>query len=165
MRLSRFLLVVLVPLAAVALGLPGAARGVGDILQTQQALPDLDARSGAVQPTAAQQAIVSSLGAHATWDQFGTPRSLINYGGYLATGLSSDPVTAARSFISTNKALFRLSDQGVDNLELLNDSKMAGYDGHAVLFRQTFGGLPATQDGLITVGVVGGKIAYVSSSS
>ena len=34
-----------------------------------------------------------------------------------------------------------------------------------MLFRQTFGGLPATQDGLITVGVVGGKVAYVSSSS
>src|SRR5207253_9353627 len=87
------------------------------------------------------------------------------YGGYLATGLSSDPVTAARSFISSNKTLFRLSDQGVSNLELLNDSKMAGYDGHAVLFRQTFGGLPATQDGLISVGVVDGKVAYVSSSS
>ena len=74
-------------------------------------------------------------------------------------------MTAARSFVSANKALFRLSDQGVSNLELLNDSPLAGSDGHAVLFRQTFGGLPATQDGLITVGVVDGKIAYVSSSS
>ena len=47
----------------------------------------------------------------------------------------------------------------------LNDSPMVGSDGHAVIFRQTFGGLPATQDGLITVGVVNGKVAYVSSSS
>src|SRR6266568_1110572 len=42
---------------------------------------------------------------------------------------------------------------------------MVGSDGHAVLFRQTFNGLPATHDGLITVGVVDGKVAYVSSSS
>ena len=42
---------------------------------------------------------------------------------------------------------------------------MVGSDGHAVIFRQTFGGLAATQDGLITVGVVNGKVAYVSSSS
>src|SRR5207245_3527997 len=75
------------------------------------------------------------------------------------------PTRRSSDLISSNKALFRLSDQGVANLELLNDSKMAGYDGHAVLFRQTFGGLPATQDGLISVGVVDGKVAYVSSSS
>ncbi len=102
---------------------------------------------------------------HATWNQFGTPKSLIKYGGYFATGLGSDPVAAAKTFITSNKALFRLSDAGVANLELLNDSPMTGSDGHAVLFRQTFGGLPATQDGLITVGVVNGKVAYVSSSS
>ena len=34
-----------------------------------------------------------------------------------------------------------------------------------MLLRQTFGSLPSTQDGLISVGVVDGKVAYVSSSS
>src|SRR5438477_2422056 len=150
---------------ALALVTSAPALAIGDILPSQQGKPDLDARAGSVAPSAAQQQIVSGSGAHATWNQFGTPESLIKYGGYLATGLSSDPVAAAKTFITNNKALFRLSDAGVANLQLLNDSPMAGSDGHAVLFRQTFGGLPATQDGLITVGVVEGKVAYASSSS
>ena len=41
---------------------------------------------------------------------------------------------------------------------------MAQSSGRAVLFRQKFGGLPAAVDGMVTVGVVGGRIAYVSSS-
>ena len=71
---------------------------------------DRDARSGKVQPTAAQQQTVSALGAMATWNDFGTPRSLTKDGGYLATGLSgADAATAARNWVSANKALFRLS--------------------------------------------------------
>ena len=65
------------------------ALAVGDILPNQAGKPDLDARGGSVTPTAAQQQIVSSLGVYATWNQLGTPRSLIKYGGYLATGLST----------------------------------------------------------------------------
>src|SRR3954465_12926623 len=157
--------------------LPAApALAVANIRDSQQGLPDLDARTGALLPTAAQSQLVSSLGAHATWNRFGTPQSLIHYGGFPprgartrprppATGLSSDPVAAATSFVSNNKALFRLSDQGVANLQLVNDSPLAGSAGHAVMFRQTFGALAGTQDGLIPVGVVGGKIAYVSSSA
>jgi len=53
----------------------------------------------------------------------------------------------------------------VSKLELLNDSPMVGSNGHAVIFRQQFGALPAAQDGMITVGVADGKVAYVSSSS
>lgn len=154
-------------LAIATLGLIVAPAALSYVqsLDKQEGLRDVDARTGAVQPTAAQKSIVSSLGAHVTWNRYGTPASLINYGGYLATGLGSDPVAAARAFVSKNKALFGLSGQGVNNLELLNDSPMVGSDGHAVLFRQTFGGLPATQDGLISVGVTGGKVAYVSSSA
>jgi hypothetical protein len=146
--------------------LPAApALAIANARDTPQGLPDLDARTGTVLPSAAQTQAVSSLGAHATWNRFGTPQSLIHYGGFLATGLGSDPVAAARTFISSNKALFRLSSQGVSNLQLLNDSPLVGSAAHAVMFRQTFGALAATQDGMITVGVVGGKVAYVSSSS
>src|SRR3954447_20028881 len=107
-------------LAVVAV-LPAApALAVANIRDSQQGLPDLDARTCAVLPTSAQSQLVSSLGAHATWNRFGTPQSLIHYGGYLATGLSTDPVAAAKSFISSEKALFRLSDQGVANLQLVN---------------------------------------------
>src|SRR5438093_2487519 len=128
-------------------------------------LANLDARAGTVLPTAAQVAAANALNAHATWNRFGTPQSLINYNGYLATGVSGDAVTVAKSFISGNAGLFRLSPAGVANLQLLNDSPMTGSPGHAVIFRQTFGGLSATEDGMITVGVVGDKVAYVSSSS
>ena len=110
--------------AALVLATSPSALGAGQILASQEGLPDVDARAGAVAPTAAQLNTVSSLGAHATWNRFGTPQSLIKYGGYLAAGLSSDPVTAARSFISSNAGLFRLSAQGVSNLELLSDSPM-----------------------------------------
>ena len=60
------------------------ALAVGNILDAQQGRPDLDARTGNVDPTAAQQQIASSLGATVTWNRFGTPQSLIKYGGYLA---------------------------------------------------------------------------------
>ena len=69
--------------------LPAApAFAIANVRDSQQGLPDLDARTGSVVPTAAQKQLASSLGAHATWNRFGTPQSLIKYGGYLATGLS-----------------------------------------------------------------------------
>ncbi|MDQ3342661.1 MAG: hypothetical protein M3524_03695, partial [Actinomycetota bacterium] len=128
-------------------------------------LDDVDNRDGQVAPTAAQKRAVSAMGATARWNRFGTPGSLIKYGGYLATGLSGNAVAAAKSFISTNKGLFRLSSTGVGNLEMINDSRLTGSQGHVVLFRQRFGTLESAQDGMIAVGVVGGKIAYVSSSA
>ena len=97
-----------------------------------------------------------------TWNRFGTPKSLIRYGDFLATGLSSNAVTAARSFLSANVVLFRLSTAEVAALELVADSEMAGGAGHAVMFRQRFGSLPATKDGLIIVGVSGGNVARTS---
>jgi uncharacterized repeat protein (TIGR01451 family) len=136
-----------------------------NLLDAPQGLDDYDARTGSVAPTAARQSIVRGLGADVTWNRFGTPESLIRYGGYLATGLSSDAVTAARTWLKSKASLFRLSSSGVDALELVSDAPMRGSAGHAVLFRQRFGSLPATQDGLVTVGVTGGKVAYVSSSA
>ncbi|MBA3618668.1 MAG: M36 family metallopeptidase [Acidothermales bacterium] len=140
--------------------------GFGSPALDRQHLDDVDKRVGSVAPTTAAKDKVSALGAtRVEWNQFGTPASLIKHGGYLATGLGSNAVTAAKSFISANKVLFRLTDAGVRNLELVNDSVMSGGRGHAVLFRQKFGGLPAAQDGMITVGVVDGNVAYVSSSA
>ena len=139
--------------------------GFGGPSLDRQHLDDVDNRVGKVTPTAAAVSRASAIGTRVEWNRFGTPASLINHGGYLATGLSSNAVEAARSFIAANKVLFRLSDAGMRNLELVNDSVMSGGRGHAVLFRQTFGDLAAAQDGMITVGVVDGKVAYVSSSA
>ncbi|CAA9382551.1 MAG: hypothetical protein AVDCRST_MAG47-2273 [uncultured Nocardioidaceae bacterium] len=161
--------------AALALGLthvPAGAAPVGVVEPgTLQSIVDpnkenLDNRSGRLAPTAAAQDRVRALGAtRVEWNQFGTPASLIKHGGYLATGLGRNPVKAAKSFIASNRALFSLSTSGLENLEVVNDSVLSGGRGHAVLFRQTFGDLRAGQDGLITVGVVDGNVAYVSSSA
>jgi len=130
-----------------------------------QGLPDLDNRAGQVAPTADQLARVSSLGARAEWNQFGTVQTMIKYGGFLATGLSGDPVSAAREWIRANRVLFRLSDQSVTNLELVSDGVMPYSSAHAVLFRQRFGGLVPTQDGQINVAIVNGNVYHVWSSS
>jgi hypothetical protein len=59
-------------------------------------------------PSAAQKELVRSLGATATWNDFGTPQSLIANDGYLATGLGGSDAAAARAFITKNRSLFRL---------------------------------------------------------
>jgi extracellular elastinolytic metalloproteinase len=96
------------------------------------------------------------------WNEFGTPRSLIRPSGYLASGLPADAETAARRWLNDTRDLFRLSEQDVADLELVNNAPLG--DGRAVLLRQRFGSYEAGQDGLVAVAVVGGKIAYVSSS-
>ena len=88
--------------------------------------------------------------------------SLIDYGSYLATGLSGNPVDAARQWLKQNADLMRLSPDAVDNLQLVASSPIGA--GRSVLFQQRFGDLPTGFDGLVAVGVVDGKIAYVSSS-
>ena len=164
-RRPRYVIGFVLALAALALSLPASTLAVANILDNQQGLPDLDARTGTVAPTNAQLSLVRSMGANATWNRFGTPQSLIKYGGYLATGLSGKPVDAARAWIRSNRTLFRLTAADVDNLELVNNSPIVGTSGHAVLFRQRFGQLAPTQDGLITVGVKGSRVFYVSSSA
>jgi len=56
-------------------------------------------------------------------------------------------VTAARSFIASHAALFRLSPAAVQNLQLLADNSMAASQGHANHLLPTFGGLPTALDG------------------
>ncbi len=154
--------------AAVALAglvlIPSRLLAQAQILPEHEPLADFDARTGRVEPTAEQLAIVTALGGNASWNRFGTPRSLFNFDGYLGAGFPGDAVAVARGWIAANRSLFRLSDAGVSGLELVADMAMPFSGGHAVLFRQRFGSLPATRDGLITVGVLGGSVAYVSSS-
>ena len=163
-RLTRSLVALAVGVGSIA-ALPGTALGVGDTLEVHRDLEDFDLRTGHVAPTLEQQAIVASLGASATWNRFGTPASLINYDGYLGDATAEHPVAAAREWVMAHRTLFRLSAEDAADLELVNDSKMAPGSGHAVLFQQTFGDLPAVAGGLIVVGVSDGKIAYVSSNA
>ena len=148
--------------------LPSTAYAQANILDNHAALPDLDARTDVVAPSQVQQAIVADLGAAVSWNQFGTPKTLSRDGDFLTTSLSGESAAAAaRKWVDANKDLYRLSS--TDSLVLYGDSKMPFSDGHAVHFKQTFGGLTAAQDGLITVGITGTpetgwKVAYVSSS-
>jgi extracellular elastinolytic metalloproteinase len=123
---------------------------------------DADARTGVVQASAAQLAAVEAIGADARWNEFGTPSSMIKHGDVLASGLSGDAVTVARSWLRANRGLFRLSEQGVDDLELLVSQPLGS--GRTVVFRQRFNGLPAAMDGLVSLAVKGGSVVYVSSS-
>ncbi|WP_148044659.1 M36 family metallopeptidase [Stagnimonas aquatica] len=126
---------------------------------------DVDYREGRLTPAVEADGLVRQLGARATWNAFGTVASLVKPGGYLATGLSQDAETAARQWLRQNRVLFKLSTLGVDELELINDGRTPGNRAQALLFRQRFSGLPAAVGGLITVGVIDGKVYYVSSSS
>ena len=162
-------LTIAVAVVVLALGYPGGALGAGFIEGVHpEAIADYDARTGSVAPTAAQLDAVAALGARATWNDFGSPHTLVSDGGFLATGVAgADAVAAARNWLDANKALFRLAS--VDGLVLHGDSNLASSRGHAITFRQKFGSLDAWPDGLVTVGLTGTpqsgwSVASVSST-
>lgn len=172
-RLIRPVLLVGAVLALVFSPSMGRAQGpvpprIAELEDLWSHLPDIDTRTQVISPTAQQLNVVQQLGATASWTRFGTVKSLINYQGTLATGLNSDPkaqATSARQWILANRGLFRLSEQAVNNLELVNDAVLQDSTAHAVLFRQRFGNLTAVQDGMITVGLTDGTVVYATSSA
>ena len=129
---------------------------------------DFDTREGSVAPTAAQRAAAASLGADVRWNRFGTPSSLINYGGFLSQGIqATGPVAAARAWVDANAGLFRLGS--ADTLALESATRLKGTKSHVVNFQQMVGGLRVSPDGSLSVGVKGSaqrgwKVAYASSS-
>ena len=155
--------VVAMTVAVVLIPVPAGA--VGSILEVHEGLPDIDVREGRVAPSPAQRAAAEAMGAHVSWNDFGTPSSLINYDGYLATGLSPDPVVAARRWVERNATLFRLNDSDLATLEVLSVNPIVDTPSRVVVFRQRFGDLRAMQGGMITVGVRKGRIFYVSSTA
>ena len=151
-------------LAGSAAGTPGptpaASRTLGDPVH---GLRDIDVR-GRVAPTALQRGAVSALGpVDLRWNELGTPASILPKDGSLGTAAGT-PVDAARGWITAHAALLGLDAAQLEGLELVNDQRLVDSDAHAVLFRQTFGGLKPASGSLVTVGVADGKIAYVSSS-
>ncbi|MDP9434522.1 MAG: M36 family metallopeptidase, partial [Actinomycetota bacterium] len=98
----------------------------------------------------------------ARFGAFGTPEVVVDAGRPLATGLPARPEAAARAYLARERALFGLSQQQVDGLELVVVNPVG--EGAAVLLRQTFGDLRTAHDGLVSVGVVGGTVVSVTSS-
>jgi hypothetical protein len=146
---------------------------------------DADLRAGRVLPTATQQRIASRLGAHVTWNQLGTPKSLYNRHGYLSGPSKGNAVDVARAWLADNAALFRLDATTVapkalelvannalyespDNRRRMNGLPPLAKDDtlpHVVLFRQVYDGTRAGDGGLLTVGLdPRNRVTYVSSS-
>lgn len=125
-------------------------------------LENVDTR-GVAKPTATQLTAARRLGATLRWNSFGTPSSILPANGPLARD-SRAPVTAARAWLERHAAVFGLTAAQMRGLDLVNDQRMAGSGGHAVLFRQRFGDLTPALGSMVTVGVANGQIHYVSSS-
>ena len=152
-------------LAFAVMLIPTVSFGQINLWDSAQGLPDIDNRSGSVLPTVEQLSQVQNLGARADWNKFGTINTLVKDGGFISTGLTGEPVEAAREWIRANRGLFKLSEQGVADLVLVNDGKMPYNDAHFILFRQSFGGVVPTQDGQINVSIVNGNVFHVWASS
>jgi extracellular elastinolytic metalloproteinase len=76
--------------------------------------------------------------------------------------LPSDPVAAARQYLTDNVPLYELSAESVAAMDPLLVRRVGS--GTAVLLRQRFGDLPAGHDGLVTVLLDHGNVISVSSS-
>ncbi|GAB3786797.1 M36 family metallopeptidase [Nocardioides ungokensis] len=154
------------PAVATGFAVPAAVPG-GSVVTPGDSVPgldDLDARGTAL-PSPGQREAVSQLGAvDVRWNQFGTPSSLLPADGSLGRATSSDPVAAARAWLAQHAAVFGLSAAQAQALTLVRDQHFAQSPARAVLFRQSFDGLVPALDSMVTVGVAGGQIAYVSSS-
>ena len=135
--------------------------GPPNIQGEEGTLPNVDNRKGRKDPTEKQRDRVKP-GSETRFNRFGAPETLSDPGGYLATGLPADDVVAARAYLSGSRELLGLSEDELTDLELVNAPPIG--TGSAVLFRQTFGSVDAGRDGLVSVGVADGKVAFLSSS-
>ena len=116
-------------------------------------------------PSQAQRDAAAALGAQSvSWNDLGTPASILPAGDWLARTGKADPEAAARDWLTGHADVLGLSPAQAAALELVNVQRLAQSDARAVLFQQRFGGLAPASGGLVTVGVVDGNVAYVSSS-
>ena len=148
---------------------PGSALPVAEIHE-HEGLADYDSRSGKIAPTSAQQALAKRLAGptRVRWNRFGTPSSIVRHGKFLARGIrGKNAPVAARWYLNRHKALLGL--RSLDSLVLDSATRLTGSNGYAVNFRQVFKGVPTSESGLVTVGVVGSRargwrVASVTSS-
>ena len=125
-----------------------------------------DSRTGTAAPSAVQRTRAGRLGA-VRWNAFGTPAAVGPVAAGtprrpLATGLSGDPVAAARQYLAQNTDLFGIDRQSVDAMDLVLNRPIG--TASVVLLRQRFGDLPAGRDGLVAVLVQNGAVVRVTSS-
>jgi extracellular elastinolytic metalloproteinase len=132
-------------------------------------LADFDSRAVTVAPSAASLSAAQKLGATARWSELGTLQSLIKHGGFLATGVRGQTASdAAHAWLRANTRLF--GARVVASLRPADDAQLVGTGSHAVVFRQSAGGLPVSPGGVLTVGVTSAgqdrwNVAYVSTTA
>jgi hypothetical protein len=142
-------------LTLAVLALPSAGFAIVD-LNGDEGLADLDTRTGTAVPTSVQLDAAHALGATVAWNRFGTPSSIYNLHGNLATGIQApDAVAATRAWLQDQKSLFRLGSS--DSLALLGSARLVGSDARAVTLAQRFDGVLAVPDGVVTVAVTGSR--------
>ena len=144
---------------AAVLALPSSA------LAGELVFADRDARTTSVAPSSDQRAAAEQLDAEVSWTRFGTPASLFQHDGALAENLQGGSAAkVARNFAEQQTELLGLSEASLDRLQVTADSRLVGGSAHAVVLRQTFGGLPAAEGGLLVVAVQGDDVVYASGS-
>jgi extracellular elastinolytic metalloproteinase len=149
---------------------PASTLGVVQIADLHgDGLADFDSRAVTVAPSAASLDAAQKLGATTRWSELGTLQSLIKHGGFLATGVRGQTASdAAHAWLRANTRLFGAGL--VAGLRPADDARLVGTGSHAVVFRQSAGGLPVSPGGVLTVGVTSAgqdrwNVAYVSSTA
>jgi extracellular elastinolytic metalloproteinase len=137
-----------------------------DLLGEGHGKRERDNRVGTAAPTARQGALAGRVGT-VRWNPLGTPAALgpapaRGSAKALATGLSADPATAARQYLTQNSDLFGFDGRSVAGMDTLLVQPVGS--GRVVLLRQRFGNLPAGPDGLVAVLLKGGSVLRVTSS-
>ncbi len=147
---------------------PGAVPPAGD---SHEHLPDVDLRRASVAPAAAQKSAAApggdarrgTGGAAVTFNRFGSVGTVTPAGTTpLATGLGSDPVAAARTYLQRNATAFGLTAADIASMEHVSTNAVGASS--VVMLRQVIGGIPAGIDGLVVVAVEKGSARYVSST-
>ncbi|WP_329108640.1 M36 family metallopeptidase [Micromonospora sp. NBC_01699] len=123
---------------------------------------DKDNRRGTASPSSSQRSVAGRVDTSVRWNAFGTPHALGPVDAGLATGLATDPETAARQYLVAQRDLFGLDEAAVAGMEKLLVRPIG--TGAVVTLRQRFGDLPAGVDGLVSVAVDRGTVVHVSSS-
>lgn len=131
-------------------------------------LPDIDLRKASVAPTAAQRSAAAPAGkasrgtggSTVTFNRFGSVGTVTPEGtAALATGLGSEPVAAARTYLERNATAFGLTAADIASMEHVSTNAVGGSS--VVMLRQVIGGVPAGIDGLVVVAVEKGSARYV----
>ncbi|MER7282832.1 M36 family metallopeptidase [Dactylosporangium sp. NPDC000244] len=123
---------------------------------------DVDNRRGGKAPTAKQKAAADRVGAaKVRWNSLGEPEA-VGPDKALATGLTGDPVAAARKYLLDNQELYALDAPAVDAMQPILVQALG--TGTVVQLQQRFGNLPAGHDGLVSILLNKGSVVWVTSS-